>query len=316
MDRKEFLKNGLIAGATVVTGTGFARGNTLERLGQDLLTKHEFKLKYSPHFGMFRHHAGEDLIDQISFMSDIGFKGLEDNGMKQRGVTTQERIGKALIDKNLEMGVFVAHTIYWDTPTLSTGDPAFVESFLKEIQESVDVAKRVGAKWMTVVPGFVDMKLDMNIQELNLIDTLKRASEILEKHDLVMVLEPLNTLRDHPGMILTGTTQAYRICRHVDSPSCKILYDAYHQSITEGNMIPNMMTAWDEIPYIQIGDHPGRNEPGTGEINYRNIFKFLHQQGYDGIVGMEHGKSSSDKNGELKLIAAYLDADDFEPEEA
>src|SRR5690625_7817772 len=73
-------------------------------------------------------------------------------------------------------------------------------------------------------------------------------------------------------------------------------------------MLPNIERAWDEIPYFQLGDHPGRNEPGTGEINYRHIFKYLYDKGYDGIVGMEHGKSEDGLEGELKLIEAYLKA--------
>ncbi len=312
MDRKDFIKNSIVAGTAFATGNGISQLNKSELSQSDLLQKHDFKLKYAPHFGMFQNHAGSDLIDQLQFMADLGFRGLEDNGMKGRNVRMQERIGQQLADTNMEMGVFVAHTIYWGEPSLSSGDEEMRDQFLDEIRESVDVAKRVGAKWMTVVPGHVELRLDMDYQELNVIDTLKRACEILEPHDLTMVLEPLNTLRDHPGMILTKTSQAYRICKHVDSPSCKILYDAYHQAITEGNMIPNMERAWDEIPYLQVADHPGRHEPYTGEVNYRNIFKFLYDKGFDGIVGMEHGKSGDGKEGELKLIEAYLKADDFE----
>jgi len=312
MDRKDFIKNSIVAGTAFATGNGISQLNKSELSQSDLLQKHDFKLKYAPHFGMFQNHAGSDLIDQLQFMADLGFRGLEDNGMKGRNVRLQERIGQQLADTNMEMGVFVAHTIYWGEPSLSSGDEEMRDQFLDEIRESVDVAKRVGAKWMTVVPGHVELRLDMDYQELNVIDTLKRACEILEPHDLTMVLEPLNTLRDHPGMILTKTSQAYRICKHVDSPSCKILYDAYHQAITEGNMIPNMERAWDEIPYLQVADHPGRHEPYTGEVNYRNIFKFLYDKGFDGIVGMEHGKSGDGKEGELKLIEAYLKADDFE----
>jgi len=312
MKRKEFLKNSLYAGAAITAGKGLASTTGHKLTAADLLQTHDFKLKYSPHFGMFRHHAGDDPIDQLKFMADIGFHGLEDNGLKSRSTRMQERIGRTLEDLGLEMGVFVAHTIYWNEPTLSSGNEDFRNQFLDEIRESVPVAKRVGAKWMTVVPGHVDLRLDINYQELNVIETLKQAAEIIEPHDLTIVLEPLNTLRDHPGMILTKTSQAYRICKHVGSPSCKILYDAYHQAITEGNMIPNMEQAWDKIPYLQLGDHPGRNEPWTGEINFRNIFKYLYDKGFDGIVGMEHGVSESGKEGELKLIDAYVRADNFE----
>lgn len=312
MDRKDFLKNSLMAGTALATGAGAIHKNKRTLDKSDLLQKHDFKLKYSPNFRTFANHAGDDPIDNIKFMADLGFRGLEDNGMRGRDVDLQERIGRQLEESGVEMGVFVANTINWNEPTLVLPDEDIRNRFLDDIRSSVDVARRVNATWMTVVPGHIDMRLEKGFQEANLIESLKRASDILEPHGLVMVIEPLNTLHNHPGMILTHTAQAYKICKAVDSPSCKILYDAYHQAITEGNMIPNMDAAWDEIPYLQVGDHPGRNEPFTGEVNYQNIFKFVYDKGFDGIVGMEHGKSIDGKEGELALIEAYLKADDFE----
>ncbi len=312
MKRKEFLRNSLMAGTFLATGSTAVAKNSVQMDDSELYQKHDFKLKYAPNFGTFRAHAGDDPIDNIKFFADLGFRGLEDNGMRGRDVRTQERIARQLEESGVEMGVFVANSINWSEPTLVLGDEEINNRFLDDIRDSVEVAQRVNATWMTVVPGHIDLRLAMDYQEINLINVLKRACEILEPHGLVMVLEPLNTLRDHPGMVLTTTSQAYRICKAVGSPSCKILYDAYHQAITEGNMIPNMDDAWDEIPYLQLGDHPGRNEPYTGEINYRNIFKFLYEKGFDGIVGMEHGKSVSGREGEKLLIEAYLKADDFE----
>jgi hydroxypyruvate isomerase len=123
-----------------------------------------------------------------------------------------------------------------------------------------------------------------------------------------MVLEPLN-FRDHPGLFLTKIAQAYEICRSVDSPSCKILFDIYHQQIQEGNIIPNIDKAWSEIAYFQMGDNPGRKEPTTGEINYKNIFAHIHSKGFDGILGMEHGNSKDGKVGEQAVIDAYRSVD-------
>ena len=163
---------------------------------------------------------------------------------------------------------------------------------------------------MTVVPGFVDLRKNMSYQTANVVDTLKRASEILEPHGLVMVLEPLN-FRDHPGLFLSESPQAYQICKAVDSPSCKILFDIYHQQIQEGNLIPNIKNTWNEIGYFQIGDNPGRNEPTTGEINYKNIFKYIYSRGFDGILGMEHGNSLPGKDGEKAVIDAYKEVDSF-----
>ena len=126
-----------------------------------------------------------------------------------------------------------------------------------------------------------------------------------------MVLEPLNPWKDHPGLFLTRVPQAYMICRAVNSPSCKVLDDLYHQQISEGNLIPNIDRAWGEIAYFQTGDSPGRKEPGTGEINYRNVFRHVHKRGFEGIVGMEHGNSKSGKDGERAVIRAYWAADEF-----
>lgn len=208
------------------------------------------------------------------------------------------------------MGVFVAHKIYWKEPNLASGDQSMRAEFLNDIKKAITVARRVNAKWMTVVPGHVDLKLPMGYQTANVIETLKQASALLEPHGLVMVLEPLN-FSDHPGLFLTGSPQAYEICRAVDSPSCKILFDIYHQQIQEGNLLPNIERCWDEIAYFQIGDNPGRNEPTTGEINYKNIFKYIYQKGYGGILGMEHGNSITGKAGEQAVIEAYKKVDKF-----
>ena len=274
------------------------------------LFENKFNLNYAPHFGMFQNMGGEDLIDQLNFMADNGFKAFEDNGMKNRSISMQEKIGSTLNKRNMSMGVFVAHKIYWNEPNLASGNKSKREEFLKHIVESVDVAKRVNAKWMTVVPGHKDLRLNLSYQESNVIDTLKFACDILEKHNLVMVLEPLN-FRDHPGLFLTESPQAYRICKAVNSKSCKILFDIYHQQIQEGNLIPNIEKCWSEIEYFQIGDNPGRKEPTTGEINYKNVFKYIHQKGYKGILGMEHGNSISGIPGEKKLITSYREVDNF-----
>ncbi len=269
-----------------------------------------FNLKYAPHPGMFRHLAGEDLLDQLHFIADQGFTALEDNGMKKREVILQEKIASKMANLGLEMGVFVAHTIYWNKPGLAGGNKDQRREFLEEIRESVEVANRVNAKWFTVIPGHVDLRQNMDYQTVHVIESLKRASEILEPHSLTMVLEPLN-FRNHPGLFLTNTGQAYQICKAVDSPACKILYDIYHQQIHEGNLIPNIDLAWDEIAYFQCGDNPGRKEPTTGEINYLNVFQHIYNKGFKGIVGMEHGNSMDGVMGEKAVINAYRKVDSF-----
>ena len=260
---------------------------------------------------MFEKSAGKDLLGQIQFMHDHGFRSLEDNGMKERSSSDQNAIAKQMSRLGMTMGVFVAHKIYWEEPNLTSGDEALRDEFIKNVEESVEVAKRVNATWMTVVPGFVDLRKEMGYQTANLVEALRRARDILEPHGLVMVIEPLNWWANHAGQFLTKIPQAYEICRAVDSPSCKILFDIYHQQISEGNLIPNIDIAWEEIAYFQIGDNPGRNEPTTGEINYRNVFRHIRDKGYNGILGMEHGNSRPGKGGEMAVIEAYRKVDAF-----
>ena len=307
MKRRDFLRRSGAAAALPVVGaaplTGAANGQA--RRGDT------FNLNYAPHFGMFEESAGKDLLGQIQFMHDHGFRSLEDNGMKERSSSDQNAIAKQMSRLGMTMGVFVAHKIYWEEPNLTSGDEALRDEFIKNVEESVEVAKRVNATWMTVVPGFVDLRKEMGYQTANLVEALRRARDILEPHGLVMVIEPLNWWANHAGQFLTKIPQAYEICRAVDSPSCKILFDIYHQQISEGNLIPNIDMAWEEIAYFQIGDNPGRNEPTTGEINYRNVFRHIRDKGYNGILGMEHGNSKPGSAGEMAVIEAYHKVDAF-----
>ena len=308
MQRRSFLKSSAVATGALVTG-GMAHASAATST-TPAAGKHQFKLKYAPHFGMFKQSAGDELLDQIQFMADAGFTAMEDNGMRGREISMQEKIASKMANLGMEMGVFVAHTIYWTEPNLTSGKEDKLEEFLKEIKDSIDVAKRVNATWMTVVPGFVDLRLDLNYQTSNVVNALKLASEILETHGLVMVLEPLN-FYNHPGLFLTEIPQSFQVCQAVGSPSCKILDDLYHMQIQEGNLIPNIDLAWEEIAYFQTGDNPGRKEPTTGEINYLNVFKHIHEKGYTGIIGMEHGNSIGGKEGELAVIEAYASVDSY-----
>ncbi len=306
MNRRNFVKSGLIAGTALSAGMHPTPAEAAARRNE----AEEFQLKYAPHLGMFKNLAGDDPVDQLNFMADQGFRAFEDNGMKGRDVKVQKKMATTMEKRDIEMGVFVAHKIYWKDPNLASGKEDWRAEFLEQIRESVEVAKRVNAKWMTVVPGHVDLRLDSGYQTANVVESLKQAAAILEPHDLVMVLEPLN-FRDHPGLFLTKAAQAYMVCKAVGSPSCKILFDIYHQQITEGNLLPNIENAWEEIGYFQIGDNPGRKEPTTGEINYCNIFKYIHNRDFDGILGMEHGNAQPGAEGERAVIEAYRTVDKF-----
>lgn len=303
MERRHFIKNLSLGAAFATSSVG-----SIWAKGSRVLNKSEppFNMDYAPHFGMFSAHAGNDLVDQLKFMADQGFRSLEDNGLLSRSVEDQNRIGRTLEQLGMRMGVFVVDGGDNWKISLTTGKQEFIDNFVNTCKRSVEAAKRVNATWATIVPGFFERRLPMGIQTANVIEALKRGAEVFEPHGLVMVLEPLS---DTPELFLRHSDQTYAICKAVDSPSCKILYDIYHMQRNEGNLIPLMDACWDEIAYIQIGDNPGRKEPGTGEINYLNVFKHIYEKGYRGILGMEHGKANQGKEGEVDLIAAYRKVD-------
>jgi len=208
------------------------------------------------------------------------------------------------------LGPFVLYADF-QVKSFVTRNQEIQQMLIEKMKEGVEAAKRLNAKWALIVHGRFDESLEWDYQTTNMIENLRRCCEVVEPAGLILVLEPLNAWRDHPGLFLTKIPQAYMICKAVNSPCCKIINDLYHQQITEGNLIPNIDLAYEEIASFHLGDNPGRKEPTSGEINYRNIFRHLHMKGYEGVLCMEHGKSKSGKEGEQAVMDAYRYCDDF-----
>jgi len=306
MQRRNFLKTGFAASAATFVSTSLLANDTNGQPPQS--DNPTFKHNYGFHDGMFKNSAGADFIEQIKFGHSMGFRSIEDNGMMGRTPEMQQKIGDTLAKLGMTMGVFVVDKGGNGANTLAAGKPEFAEIFLKGCRNALEVAKRCNAKHVTVVPGDFERNLPIGVQTGNVIEALKKGSEILEKGNLIMVLEPLS---DTPNLFLRHSDQTYMICKGVNSPSCKILFDMYHMQKNEGNIISNIDKTWNEIAYFQIGDNPGRKEPTTGEMNYKNIFKHIYNKGYRGVMGMEHGNAKPGKEGEVALINAYKETDGF-----
>ena len=242
---------------------------------------------------MFRQHAGEDLVAQLEFMAAEGFTALEDNGMRGRPVADQERIGKALARLNMRMGVFVAHTINWNEPTLTTGDPAQSRHVP---QGGPRVHRRREARQREVDDRRPRPRRSPAAHRLsrprNVVETLKRACGDPR------AARPRHGARaaQHAAQP-SGHVPDARFRRRISSARRSRARRARSSSTSTISRSPKGISsrtstrAWDEIAYFQAGDNPGRNEPGTGEINYRNVFKHIHGKGFTGVVGMEHGNA-------------------------
>ncbi|HUV00374.1 MAG TPA: TIM barrel protein [Bacteroidales bacterium] len=309
--RRNFIKKATTTGAAIMAAPAFL--GFRKAAGQQKATDATapFKLKYAPSLGMFREHAGREFADNIKFCYDMGFRAMFDNGLPGRPVEDQVKIADEMKRLGMEMGPFVLYADFKVT-SFVLNNAETREMLVNKMKEGVEVFKRTGVKWALVVPGRYDERLHWDYQTANVIDNLRYCCDVVEPAGLTIVLEPLNTLRNHPGLFLNGIPQSYAICRAVNRPSCKIVNDIYHQQITEGNLIPNIDAAWSEIAAFHCGDNPGRNEPTTGEINYKNVFKHIYNRKYNGVICMEHGISNRTKEGEARVIQAYRECDSFE----
>ena len=307
MNRRRFLANGVGAAAALsLAGPGRTAAAFQVKAPQK---PGKFKLKYAPSLGQFKQHSGDDPIAQIKFAADEGFTAVFDNGIMGRPIPQQEAIAKELGQRGMTLGPFVLYADF-GVESFVKRDKDMRDMLLKKMQDGVETSKRVNTKWALVVPGKFNLSLNWDYQTANIVENLRACMDVCAPVGLIVVLEPLNP-KDHPGLFLTKIPQAYEICKAVNNPSCKILNDIYHQQITEGNLIPNINMAWDEIAAFHVGDNPGRKEPTTGEINYKNIFKSLFQKGYQGVLCMEHGQSQPGKAGERAVIDAYRWCDSF-----
>jgi hydroxypyruvate isomerase len=295
-------RSALAAGVAVAGTAAVGRASPVQNAAR-------FSLGFAPHEGSFKSRGNR--LEQIAFAADQGFTAWEDNEAAARPVAEQEAMAKALRQRGMTMGVFVASMPKWADfrPLLGGNDNGDREAFLADIRASIDVAKRLDAKWMTVVPGFLDRRVPAEIQTGRVIDTMRRAADIVAPHGLVMVMEPLNTIVDHPGVFLQRVPQGFAVAKGVNSPAVKVLADLYHEQIQAGHLIKTMEACWDEIAYVQFGDNPGRKEPTTGEINYRNVVRWLRAKKFAGVIGMEHGNSIDGRAGEERLVAAYREID-------
>ena len=250
-------------------------------------------------------------IENIKFAADQGFRAMFDNGIGKKPVELQTKIAAEMEKLDMKLGPFVQYADF-GKKTFVTRDKEVRKMLVERMKMGVEIAKRVRTKTMLVVPGHFDEGLEWDYQTANVIENCKYCCEVLEPAGMTMVLEPLNAWTNHPGLFLTKMPQAYLICEAVGSPSCKIVDDIYHQQVTEGNIIPNIDKCWNRIGAFHIGDNPGRKEPGTGEINYKNVFRHIYRKGYEGVLCCEHGRSKKGKEGEIAFINAYRWADSFE----
>jgi hydroxypyruvate isomerase len=218
-------------------------------------------------------------LERIQQAAALGFPAVEFWPWQGKDLDAVARLSK---ERNIEIAQFTA----WGfRPGLN--DPKNHDKFLKAVEKGCEVAKQLDCKLMTVVGG--DDQPDMSQEEMHdhIIAGLKRAAPIAAAEGITMILEPMNIRVDHKGHCLYGSPPTLKICDAVDSPYVKINWDLYHMQITEGDLCGRLRDGFRHVGYLQLADHPGRTEPGTGEVHYNRVLKEAYDLGYRGYVGLE-----------------------------
>ncbi len=293
LNRREFL------------GVGAAFAVSLAGASGHRCRESRFSRRYAPHLGMFRHHAGSDPIDQIKFLADEGFGALEDSGLRAKPPGLQARMGDALARRGMSMGLFVGLADF-GRPTFASGCVELRRGLLRELRSAVETARRVGGRYLAVVPGKSVPSLSRAVQFRHALETLRYCADVCEAHGLMLLLEPIDHGSDSSRLFLRSASQAAELCRGVGRPSCRLLFDVYQQSVAGENVTRLLTETSDVLGYVQLADSPGRKEPGTGDIDFRHLFGVLDAIGYCGVLGMEHGNLLPGRGGERAVIDAYM----------
>ncbi len=308
MKRREFtgiLGAGVIAGALGASSSS-AQEPTVTKAAKIPSNQKAgpFSLLFAPnasHFGGGKKE--ERYFAALEAAHVAGFRAWEDNWLMSRPAAFQEKLGARLEELGMTMGVSVVTTGgggFW-----FESDAEMEQRVIDDCNKAVAMAKRVGHKWFTTLPGTRDPERPLAQQFEGSMDLMNKACDIFEKEGLVFVLEPLSHDLNKRPVLLETFREGFDFCKMVNRPSCKLLADYYHQQQVAGNLMKFTDECWDEIAYVQFGDVPGRKQPGTGEINHLNLVKHLVSKGYEGVIGLEHGiKGTSDD-----LVKAYRELD-------
>src|SRR5437868_12400309 len=236
-------------------------------------------------------------LERMEHVKQLGYAGFEFWEWKNKDI---EAIGK----KKSELGLEIATMMGSGWKQLNTEEAR--KNFVSDIQASLATAKKLGVKTLIVTTGFEDKQIPRAQQHSNYVTALKAAAPFAEQAGVTLILEPLNTKVDHAGYYLHTAKEGFEILDEVASPAVKMLFDIYHHQIMEGNVIQDITKNISKIAHFHVADVPGRHEPGTGEINYSNVFRAIAASGYQGFVGLEFkpSKSADDALKEVLKISA------------
>jgi len=182
--------------------------------------------------------------------------------------------------------------------------PGREEEFRQGVEQAIEYAKTLNVTRINCLAGLTPKGISLEKIKNTLIENLRYAAEMLQKEHIRLLIEAINTV-DIPNFFISYTKDALSMLKEVAHPNLFIMYDVYHMQMMEGNLTETIRKHIKSIEHIQIADVPGRHEPGTGEINYTNLFRFIEEAGYSGFIGCEYRPLNKTEEG-LGWIKPYL----------
>jgi len=197
------------------------------------------------------------------------------------------RVRKLANSLRLGIDVLIA-TPDWNKRSVSMVDPAQRSNFLADVRSAIAYAQKLEAPQILLMSGNAIAGRTHDEQYSSLLEGCKRAGDLMAAANLTAIVEPLNSLVNHKGFFLTTCVEGAKLIRQVDNPRVRLLFDIYHEQVQEGNVIQTLTEAADIVSVFHVADNPGRHDPGTGEINYRNVYEAIRRTGYSGYIAMEY----------------------------
>ena len=243
-----------------------------------------------------------DFLDRFDAAAKAGFKAVE--YLFPYGYD-KDRLAEKLNEHGLTQALHNLPAGDWDAGDRGNAcQPDRVGEFQEGVGRAIDYATALGCKQINCLAGIPPSGVEPDVVLETFVTNLRFAAAKLKDAGITLLIEPIN-IRDIPGFYLTNTGQGRTIIQEVGSDNLKLQYDIYHMQIMEGDLAHTIESSLDIIRHVQVADNPGRNEPGTGEINYPFLFDFLDEKGYDGWIGCEYRPLTTTEAG-LGWIRPYL----------
>jgi hydroxypyruvate isomerase len=275
-----------------------------------------WKMRYATHLGllapdapMFRHSArSSDVEDQVAFLAEIGFAGVQDNFLKLRSVAEQERLGRALERHALAMGSFNNNPLSWDQPLWSSIDDAARAQLANDFAESIEVARRTGAKSAVIVTGR-DSSRSASAQLAAVADNLRRLADSAERAGLSLYVEPVASAW-FPQLLVNRLADAIAIVDAVDRAAVRLQFDVAHVEIEDGDAFARLRDCWGRVGLVQVADVPDRVDLGAGTLDWPAMLRWIRAQRYEGLIEIEHEPLEPEALGERRLLERLRSIDD------